>query len=405
MPYLYAPLRTKLLPTIEDAMKALAAADNDDPTTRDVRKLMSLEMRMVGASPRLKGHVLTRRVALSAFDWDIKAREDANPDLALKAKARLRRVIEQMNDWHTDTPLFGASAVELNWDTKDTRGTVPVVLKRYQPVEIETNGHDPRAMSILADIPDVLRRPLAAEPEASWLLDRDDSFERGGLLRSLVFTEILANEGLQEWANWLRKLKGIILAKWEEWASDKTKLTAVEMLKGVAKNNYGATGKDITFEFQKIVDALGGTSFKDFKHEMEADRAITILGQANTSQLPDSGGSRAALQVLDLIRADIYFADLRRMQRLFNDQLLLWDARFNIDLNATEAPYIFIWNLKEEMDPLKKAQIIDLLIGPHGAGLELSAEEVYKFIEFNKPISVPEVIAGNKPAPIGGLPA
>lgn len=90
----------------------------------------------------------------------------------------------------------------------------------------------------------------------------------------------------------------------------------------------------VKFELSKLVDAAGGASFKDFKTELEGDVAVAVRGQANTAQLPPSGGSRAALEVLNLIRRDIHHADIRLAEQSAAAQLVDRDYRINVDRRA-----------------------------------------------------------------------
>lgn len=381
--YYLQSIKDTILPDIGEAVKRLKQADQPDPEQRDVRPLMAILAKMSQALPRLRGHVLTRRVAISAFGWKLVPYNAADADRAILATQRLRRIITRLLQWHTMTPMFGASAVEITWDTSTSVGTQPKILRRYHPTEIERVDDDPFHINILLDGDTINRKAVATDDPRGWLVDVDESMQMtGGILRSLIFHEILLNESLQEWHWFNLKLKGIIQAQLEEWAGDEDKAAAAAQLRQVATNNYSLTSTAVQYKFNQVTDAAGSGSFKAFKDALESDRAITILGQANTTELPNGGGSRAALQVLQLISADIHYDDMQRIETQINDQLLLHDWQMNSEPSAVEAPWRFQIDLSEETDREKEARTISELLA---SGVPLLKSEVYGRTGFTVP--------------------
>ena len=74
------------------------------------------------------------------------------------------------------------------------------------------------------------------------------------------------------------------------------------------------------------------------------DIAIAVLGQANTSELPNHGGSRAALEVLRLISKDIFYSDMVRVESIIN-RFLLIGYRLNYDKTAVKTPFNFRFDI------------------------------------------------------------
>jgi phage gp29-like protein len=394
--YIYAPLKKKTFPTIAEARKALEAADNDDATKKDVRDLMSILMRMIEASPRLAGHILTRRTAVSSFSWSIIPSDSAFDDAAHAAMIRLRNIITSELNKHTDVPMFGVSATELDWVPQVDGSKKPMVLKSYLPIELERNTSDPRTINIYQDeivngkpTGKFVKVPIGDQPPESWLVDCDESYVPGGVLRSLIPHAIISLDMMMEWANFNKKIKGLILAQYEEHAQDQEKLVALEALKKIVTNNFALTSKDISFDFKNVVDSVGATSFSQQIGKIEDDESIAILGQANVTQLPDGGGSRAAVQVQNLVRADIYYSDISRFERRTNEQLLLADYRINVDPAAVEVPWRFAFALSEEKDAEKEARTIAELLQ---AGIPLKRDEVYERVGFSAPEATDEII-------------
>lgn len=391
--YALQSIKDTLLPDIDEAVKRLRQADDPTPANRDVRPLMAILAKMANVIPRLRGQLRTRRVAVSAFGWKITPHDRADTDRAAQAAQRLARVIRFAQNSHHFTPAFGVLAIELDWVTGTPIGTVPVVLRRCHPTEVERIT--PTEIATLADGDTLVRTPITPEESSGWLIDiEQDALVVGGLLRSLVFHEILLHESTKEWHHYNQKLKGIAQAILEEWAGDDDKAAAAAQLKALATNNYSVTSKAVEYRFSEMTAAGGNTSFEAFKKALEADRSITILGQANTTELPQNGGSRAALEILRLISADIHYDDMQRFEALMNEQLLLNDFRINYDPTAVAVPWEFRLDLSEEQDREKNARTITELLG---IGIPLLRSEVYGQTGFTAPQPGDDVITPPQP--------
>lgn len=391
--YTLPALKNKTFPTISTVLSALKKADQEDPASRDVRPLMAILSRIMEASPRLRGLALTRRVAVTSFDWSIVPTDPDKGELAAAATQRCKHTINRILNRHTQTPLYGALAIRLSWELIEGRWT-PKVIKRYHPTEIMRLGDDRSEVCVVegdANKPTQTNASLSADRQ-NWIVDADeDSIADGGILRSLIFHEILRDESLQEWANFNRKIKGLILGQHREHAGDEEIDAAIATLKGLTQHNFSVSSDAVKFEFVKLVDQLGAHSFADFKKTLETDESIAIVGQANTTQLPDNGGSRAALQILQMISADIHYADLQRCEEMINSQLLLFDYQLNVDNSAIALPYRFAFNMSEERDTEKAARTVRESLD---AGISLRKSEVYEQIGYSVPSDSDEVFEG-----------
>ena len=392
--YTNPKLQNSLLPDVTDILAMLKLADQHEETSRDVRPLMSLLMRMQQACPRLGGNLQTRRTAVSSYTIDLVSRDPTDKraeELMKRAAVRLGRTISTIKRNYVNRAAYGVLALRLEWNTAGTYGTTPSVVERPRPVELETHGDDARQINLLAAEGGgpLVRTPLDREDPRLWLLDRDDEFVRGGLLRSLIFHEILIHEQVQEWASFNRKLKGLIEVKWKQWASDKDKEAGITAVRNLARNNFAAMSDALQTVFTKVTDAAGNMSFEGFKKELQSDSAIRVLGQANTPELPDYGGSRAAIQVQAKLGADIHFETIEGLETLLDDQLLLYDYQLNHDLAADLCPWQAKVRLAEELDREKEARTIAELVA---AGMPVPAAQAYEATGFRMPLENEPVI-------------
>lgn len=339
--YTYPPIKSKLYPSINETLTALRQADEEDPRIRDVRPLMAILTRMSIASPRLAGHVLTRRTAISSFKWILSGEESRIEEIT----KRLRPSINKVLDYFINCPLFGAFCIELTWSSDlQKKEVVPSIAKVFKPIELEKNDD---AVYILTEKGSGFdRKDVRTLEPNKYIFANDSSYWNGGVLRSIIFHELLRNDTLKEWSNFNKKLKGIIQGK----ADNNEKSDAAAALEGLASDNYAVTSKDVEFIFNELTSSKAVDSFEKFNKVIEDVEAIAILGQANTAELPSSGGSRAALQILNLIRNDILYSDLQKVKEIINSQLLTYDYRLNSDPNASSSEFEFDFVFDENED-------------------------------------------------------
>lgn len=379
--YVYHTIRNKLLPTVAEVLEIMRLADHPDKQFRDMRPLMSVLMRLPDADPRLGGHILTRLTAVTSFDWRIVGDEDGS------VRRRLARTIDTVVRKSLDVALFGAMCIELDPVFEGDAWTLRP-LRVYDPVDLDRPTPNVEDLQIVSE--DERGRLVRSRPREPFIADVDERAWPGGVLRSVLLFEVIRNDMIREWANFSRKLKGIIQGIHREGAQDEERAAAEQALRDAVLHNYLITSDAIEFRFNQLVKEAAGQNFKEIKAALDADIAIAVLGQANTPELPRGGGSRAALQILQLIRADIHHSDMLRAERLVNE-LLLVDYRLNFDTDAAEAPwrFEFAWEESEEEDIEATARTIREVAE---IGLPLLADEVYARLGFTRPPEVPDVL-------------
>ncbi len=396
--YQYPALKGKRLPDDTIITKAEILADYEDAKSRDTRPLMSILMAMKRADPRLRGHIVTRQTAMSSFGWVIKP-SNPNPeqreiDEAERAKTRCTRIIQEVINHRLQASLYDAMVIQTEISRDPNNGAIQKPIRRFRPNEIEkSNDYE---VSIYADgeqkrleltLPVEMGMPT--EDRASYIIAVGDDDERGGLLRSILWHEVYLLGNRKEWANFNKKLKGLLQGTYREWATPAEKEQATKAMKTATKEQYILTSEAIQFKLNQIAQAGAGTSFKEFIDDIKIDVAISLLGQANTSEMPKNGGSRAGLQVLNLIRSDIMFDDMIRTQNCVNDQVLLNDARLNLDASAEAAPYIFQFRIPDGLDAEVRARII---LDAYNAGFPLNTGEAYNQLELTPPKDTPDTL-------------
>lgn len=395
--YRWSPLRTRLLPTIEEAMRARKLADAPG-STRDVRPLMATLMRLFEANPRLGGHVTSRRAALTAYGYAIEPVPGA-PDAAQRqandAARRLSGLLDALLKHQVQAALYGA--VVLRADVQYSGLLDAQVMQFadvYDPDEVERPTTNVSDVRLLSDDGGTLSR-IPVPQDGTHIVAVDDTHPwPGGILRTLMMDQILRLSGKQEWANFLRKLKGIIQATMKGGVppeGDPEREVAEKALQTAVRENYALTSDRTTFNYNRLAEAMAGQSFKSYKKDIDTDTEIAFLGQAGTAELPKNG-ARAAVEALNLVRIDIQLEDIKRTETVANEQILLQDYRLNVSRAATtveEVPYRFRVVRPRDDDSESEARAIGDTLD---AGIPLVADEVYQRLGFTRPEGTPDIL-------------
>jgi len=352
--------------------------EDSKPKDRDVYTFYNYLKTILKVNSRLMGHFITRTTALTAFDWSM---EGSDQKAAEEAVSRLRPLINDIISNHAYAALFGSSLYILELVNNEYGSQLRLKNKRDQSMY----DYDLPYIYIKDENGNILNT-ININDDMFYLIDTAPYYAKGGILRTIMPSEIIRFDMVIENANWLRKLKGILqvinknAAPSEQRAAELAAQTAI-------RDNYLVTSDLIEFRLNQIA-GQGGTAFKDFINSIDRSISIAILGQANTAELPTSGGSRAALQVMKMISADIAYSDMVRIEALVN-KLLLRDYRLNRSLDAASVPYKFRFKIEQEEDILKNADAINVL---KTAGIPLIRKEVYEKIGFSIPGAGEETI-------------
>lgn len=370
MSYQNADISKITFPTITKALTYLTKADNPVATERDTRPLFAL-LERVSQQSRIAGHLLTRKTAVTSFPFRIAPATEADGERAAEAAARVRKAVSKIGRYHTDVAFFGAMLLGVTWDSGPL-GMTPRIVRRYRPTEFARVGED--SVALLNDDGKVTTTISREEPNENFLFDVDDLPSVGGIARSIMFFAILAHENVTNWSNFNKRLKGVVAGiidaekfqkaadalNWDESKMSEVASTLQSSLKAAGEENYLQTINAVDVQFKKLVEAAAGTSFREFREALNSDIAIALLGQANTSEIAKGSGSRAGLQVLNLIRADIMLEDRDRVRNAAN-LLLEMDYVKNSGPLTTELPYSFEWIDDEAKDSESAARVYETL--------------------------------------------
>lgn len=368
-------------PSLQEYNNWLETADKNNDGKGNNSKLYEFLWSMIVTNPRIRGYVNTRRTGVLSWGWNIIPKDGASPKNAEKAKIRLETILPKIISKLIDVPLFGLALLELKWQLIDDKiGTIPVSVRSIPRTNLEALSDgtiiERKNNKIVTHIPN---------QDTNYIVATDFDDIVGGQLRSIGDAEIIRNANLKEWANYNRKLKGIIQAI-EKGVSDEELATLGNSMQKLADESYVITSENVEYKFNNITGA-SSSSFKELNEELKISMAIAILGQANTSEIPKNVGSRAALQVQALISADLMYSDIQIVEQYINNQLLASDYKINYGSGVCD--YKFVIDTNEVEDTEKNIFVIREAIA---SNIPLVEDEVYKKINFTKPEATDKTI-------------
>jgi hypothetical protein len=407
--YQNADMKTKIYLTLDKIPDIMKRADDPLIENRDTRDLMFLLSRMKSVNSRLRGHVTTRKMGYASFDWEITSDDE-------KLIQRMKPFIKAIMNEYINATMFGVMGFKCLWVQGDL-GWQLSKYKKYKPIELDFEpagvADDADDILLLINQDDNKKTPIESN-NLDYFYYVEPEFERGGLLRSVIIPELLRYETQTEWKNLNKRMKGIVLASIDADklanAQDKLDMSEAQVNKSmtdldaamaaVGTHNYLRSLNYANVELKSLVEGTAGSSFQAFKKELDADIAIAVLGQANTSELPTGGGSRAALQVLNLIRQDILLNDMLNITELANRALLV-DFQKNMDANAVSTEYEFKWKYDENADIEAYARVFET-VSRSTTPIIIGKKEYYNKLGLTVPAEGDETISmGGQQAGVG----
>lgn len=376
-------------PTLAELETARKKAKNSsDLTTRFGRDLMFILGKLLKG--RAKGIVNTRKTAVTAYDWQLVA-DTEGLDVSVDEK-RLERSIKTLSGKLPDL-LFGSFLFRIKREKSVEGSFVNYSLEHIELTDYEKVNensfylYDAEGEKTLIDI---------SVNNTEWIYLTDDEADLGGLIDSIAEDVIDLKDLKPKWKRLNNRMQGLIVGTTDSseiyMAAAKLGLSQDELkkyeadlgnaLKGIGTDAAGAlqTIKGIDVKLSTLVEAAAAGSYELYKKTLESDIAVAILGQANTTELPNSGGSRAALQVLNLVKQDILFADVSNLTNIVNQFVQL---EYLLSYGKP-CPYRFEVMLDDLEDTEANARALTYIV-TSGLPIQVKKSELYRKIGYSEP--------------------
>lgn len=355
-------------PTLQQYRRAIERALDVDNSRRNAAELFGYLRHFEILSPHIRGLINVRASGLVALDWSIVTRDGVIDERSRQLSRLLQSSIDTLLRYAHRVDLYGVVGFRVVWTTTPDGWQPTIIALRPGAVEIAADG----------EIIDATTRRRIDPLDPTMLTCADTAGINGGTMISIGYLEIIRNDMILEWANYNRKLKGLIHGI-DRGASEQERAAAEAALEQAIRHNYLLTSDLIEIKLEQLASSQGASSYGELLNYLVRMIAIAICGQANLSDLPASSGSRAALQVQRSVTGDIIINDSVYARTLIN-QLIGHVERYNY---GTAGNYHIELDYNSlETDPETASIVIRNALQ---SGIPLRRDEVYRKIGFTVP--------------------
>jgi phage gp29-like protein len=337
----------------------------------------------------------TRKNAVSQLDLIVRAASSASEDQ--RAASIVREMIVE-GPIQLDSVMFdildavgkGFSATEIMWD-RSGREWAPVELKWRDPRwfafdwisgeqmlvrtlkgEMEATpsraGVSPRHFG--GDVPGWTQTGIGIQPMTAPLAPFKFIVHfakakaglpiRGGLARAAGWSYLFKNYVLKDWVTFTEVFgQPLRVGKYHPGASEQDKQALLQAVSNIGTDAAAIIPESMLIEFTEAHQSSSAELYEHFCEYLDAQVSKAVLGQTLTTEMPRTGGSRAAAQVHDAVRRDILNADARRLSATLKRDLI----QPVVDLNMgpqTRYPTIEL-GLPDDSDVKVFAEIVAML--------------------------------------------
>jgi phage gp29-like protein len=137
---------------------------------------------------------------------------------------------------------------------------------------------------------------------------------RGGLARAAGWSYLFKNYVLKDWVTFTEVFgQPLRVGKYHPGASEQDKQALLNAVSRIGTDAAAIMPESMIIEFTEAHQNGSSELYQSFCQYLDAQVSKAVLGQTLTTEMPSSGGSRAAAQVHEGVRRDLLNADARRL--------------------------------------------------------------------------------------------
>lgn len=195
---------------------------------------------------------------------------------------------------------------------------------------------------------------------------------RGGLERAAGWSYLFKNYVLKDWVTFTEVFgQPLRVGKYHSGASEKDKQALLQAVSNIGTDAAAIIPESMLIEFTEAHQTGSAELYQRFCEYLDAQVSKAVLGQTLTTEMPRSGGSRAAAQVHEAVRRDILNADARRLAATLGRDLIRPIVELNMGPQA-RYPKIEL-GLPDDSDVKVFAEIVAMLAD---RGLKVSQKTI-----------------------------
>lgn len=137
---------------------------------------------------------------------------------------------------------------------------------------------------------------------------------RGGLARAAGWSYLFKNYILKDWVTFTEVFgQPLRVGKYNPGATEQDKQTLLRAVANIGTDAAAIIPESMVIEFTEAHQNGSAELYQKFCEYLDSQVSKAVLGQTLTTEMPASGGSRAAAEIHDSVRRDILSADARRL--------------------------------------------------------------------------------------------
>ena len=137
---------------------------------------------------------------------------------------------------------------------------------------------------------------------------------RGGLARAAGWAYLFKNYVVKDWVTFTEIFgQPVRVGKYHPGASEQDKQALLRAVSRIGTDAAAIMPESMVIEFTEARQNGSAELYQKFCEYLDAQVSKAVLGQTLTTEMPASGGSRAAAEVHESVRRDILNADARRL--------------------------------------------------------------------------------------------
>lgn len=350
----------------------------------DPRPMLAIIARFTEANTRVGGLIISAHDAIAGFPWDILPSDPNDPQAVAIAAAMKERFIRAGIHHHFDVIIdgefFGMTGIRQVWTAVDGKWQATVGIVATTDICPIRNAEGIQETCLIQDNAMFKALPIPSAERNQYILSEFNPHKStrpdfiGGLCRGAIPLTIIRQINWEDWSRYNETFaEPFRVGHYKEGAADKDKDVAKKALKEFGRNAWAFVSEDIRFELMEAARAGTMVAYKQLIEDVDKELEVLIKGEASTTQLPNSGGSRAALQILKMTADDRMWARCARIQDTINEQHIAVDYSLNESTTNLSLRPRFEFITEAQADFESNARIVTDL---RGAGYVLDDAEV-----------------------------
>lgn len=363
----------------------------------DVRSQMELYEEMEAKDAHLYSQMQTRKLSVTALDWEVQPASDDDRDKAVADF--VREQLKGMEDFRDtladllDAVGKGISIMELSWTADEDGRNVIDGIEYVHPKKLVWDSLTDEMLICTKEYPAGI-----SLPENKFVVHqyraRSGHASKAGVLRVVAWMYLFKNYDVKDWVSFCEVFgMPLRLGKYDASASEADKKQLMEAILSLGTDAAGIVPTTTMIDFIEAQKTTSAEIYEKLARYCDEQISKAVLGQTLTSD--SGGGSYAQSKTHNEVRHDLMEADAVALAATVRRDIIRPLVLFNFGPDA-EIP-AFTFDTEEKEDQKELSEVYRTLACD--MGLEIPKSHIYKKFSIPKPEEGEEVLKPPQQAP------